>query len=85
MCIRDSNEKDPDYGNYLPTAKYQVMGLSEGTVVATGTPIDAKNDVKPVTITITVTKGSTEMPKLEQIAQDSASAATDYILSLIHI
>lgn len=74
------NEKDPDYGNYLPTAKYQVMGLSEGTVVATGTPIDAKNDVKPVTITITVTKGSTEMPKLEQIAQDSASAATDYII-----
>ena len=39
----DYNVNDPDYGSYLPVAEYQVMGLSEGTVTATGTPIDNKN------------------------------------------
>lgn len=73
------NESDPDYGDYLPTAKYQVMGLSEGMVVATGTPIDEKNGVKPVTITITVTKGAQDSPNLDEIATDAGASAAGYI------
>lgn len=73
------NESDPDYGDYLPTAKYQVMGLSEGTVVATGTPVDEKNGVKPVTITITVTKGVQDGPDLDEIATDGGASAAGYI------
>ena len=38
----DYNVNDPDYGSYLPVAEYQITGLSEGTVTATGTPIDGK-------------------------------------------
>lgn len=73
------NENDPDYGDYLPTAKYQIMGLSEGTVVATGTPIDTKNGVKPVTITITVTKGSQDAPNFDEIVTGGGTSAAGYI------
>lgn len=73
------DESDPDYGYYLPTAKYQVMGLSEGTVVATGTPIDTKNGAEPVTITITVTKGSQDSPDFDEIVTDGGTSAAAYI------
>ncbi|WP_283683110.1 DUF4430 domain-containing protein [Parablautia sp. Marseille-Q6255] len=70
---------DPDYGDYLAAAAYQIRGLSEGTVVATGTPIDKTNPVEPVQITITVTKGSEENKNLDQIAAAGANGALDYI------
>ena len=73
------NEKDPDYGSYLAVAEYQVMGLSEGTVTAIGTPIDDSNHVKPVEITITVTKGSGTGVDGKEEAKKGESGALDYI------
>lgn len=73
------NVADPDYGSYLPVAEYQVMGLSEGTVTATGTPIDNKNKVDPITITITVTKGSGSGVDVSAKANEGADNALDYI------
>ena len=71
---------DPDYGDYLIDNSYEVVGLSEGTVVATGTPIDTKNNVKPVTITITVTKNDSAVtPDMKQKASDGAKQAAAYI------
>ena len=73
------NEQDPDYGSYLAVAEYQVMGLSEGTVTAIGTPIDDSNHVKPVEITITVTKGSGTGVDVKEEAKKGESGALDYI------
>ena len=73
------NVNDPDYGSYLPVAEYQVMGLSEGTVTATGTPIDNKNHVEPVTITITVTKGTGTGVDVSAKANEGADNALNYI------
>ena len=77
----DYNVNDPDYGSYLPVAEYQVMGLSEGTVTAIGTPIDNKNNVDPVIITITVTKGSGTGVDVSAKANEGANNALDYIES----
>ena len=77
----DYNVNDPDYGSYLPEVEYQVMGLSEGTVIATGTPVDGKNNVPAVTITITVTKGTSEVTDVKGIANEGANNALDYIAS----
>ena len=73
------NVNDPDYGSYLPVAEYQITGLSEGTVTATGTPIDGKNNVKPVTITITVTKGNTADIDVKAKAEEGINSAVTYI------
>ena len=43
MCIRDS-----------PGTDYYVTALSEGTVTVTGTAADKTNNVKPITLKITV-------------------------------
>lgn len=72
-------EGAPDYGNYLCKASYEIRGLSEGTVVATGTPIDETNQVEPITITITVTKGSGETTDMDQLAGTGAEGALGYI------
>lgn len=72
-------EGAPDYGNYLCKASYEIRGLSEGTVVATGTPIDETNQVDPITITITVTKGSGETTDMDQLADTGAEGALGYI------
>lgn len=72
-------ESAPDYGNYLCKASYEIRGLSEGTVVATGTPIDETNQVEPITIAITVTKGSGETTDMDQLAGTGAEGALGYI------
>lgn len=72
-------EGAPDYGNYLCEASYEIQGLSEGTVVATGTPIDATNQAAPVTITITVTGENGDKTNTDQLADAGAGGALDYI------
>lgn len=72
-------EGAPDYGNYLPVADYQIRGLSEGTVIATGTPLDDKNHTEPVQITITVTKGMGNDKNPDALASAGANGALDYI------
>ena len=54
----------PDNDNWLPGTDYYVYGLSEGTVTATGTPVDKTNNVEPVVLTIKVEASEQEAPDL---------------------
>lgn len=69
----------PDDNMYFPEMEYRVIGLSEGTVTATGTPIDKANKVEPVTIKITVTKGSASDVNIDALVSDASEKAHQYI------
>ena len=47
-----------DNNMYIASTDYYIYAESEGTVTATGTPVDTTGNAKPVVITITVTKGN---------------------------
>lgn len=70
-------EGAPDTNNYFLCSEYKITGISEGTVVATGTPVDQTNSPAPIKLTITVTKGDktdTDNLALAKSGADSAAA-----------
>ena len=67
----------PDTNNYFLCSEYKITGISEGIVVATGTPVDQTNNPAPIKLTITVTKGDkadTDNLALAKAGADSAAA-----------
>lgn len=75
----DADVEAPDYGYYLPNTDYYVYALEEGTVTATGTPVDQTNDVKPVQITITVTKGDGDSSELETTVKEKITDTKTFL------
>lgn len=74
----DRDENSPDYNMYFPEMTYTVVGLSEGTVTATGTPVDTTNEVEPVTVTITV-EGEAEKTDIDTLVSVRSGKAHDYV------
>ena len=82
----DRNEKGawkhidgaPDDGLYVASSDYTVTALSAGTVVATGTPVDATAGAEPVTLTITVA-GVAASPATSESAAAGIDAAAAFI------
>ena len=77
---RDENAPDGEKGYWIATTDYQVEGLREGTVTATGTPIDKTNNVEPVVITIHVTKGNAVHTDVEELADKGRNTAGSAII-----
>lgn len=82
----DRNEKGawkhvdgtPDDGLYVASSDYTVTALSTGTVIATGTPVDATAGAEPVTLTITVA-GVAASPATSESASTGIDAAAAFI------
>lgn len=53
----ESVQNAKDYGMFLIDEKYTVHAIGEGTVTATGTPVDTTGGAKPVVVKIKVTEG----------------------------
>lgn len=73
------DENAPDKNLYLPTTEYKALALQEGTVVATGTPVDQTGGAKPIQLTITVGKGSEPQTNLDTVVKTQIKQASDYI------
>lgn len=74
------NTGGPDDGNWVASRTFEVKGLKAGTVVATGTPVDATGGAKPVKLTITV-KGGSEVPSFDipQFITKGKDTAAEYL------
>lgn len=60
--------------------QYRISGVSQGTVTVTGTPVDTTGNAAPVTFTVTVTEGATEIPAdVERLVADGISGAQTYL------
>ena len=57
----------------------ELQVFSEGTVVATGTPVDQTNNPAPIKLTITVTKGDKADTDNLALAKAGADSATAWI------
>lgn len=59
---------------------YQIVGVKEGVVTVTGTPVDQTGGAKPVTFTVTVTSGEPE-PEVDhdQLIGDATAGALAYM------
>ena len=68
----------PDNNNWLPGTDYYVYGLSEGTVTATGTPVDKTNNVEPVVLTIKVEASEQEAPDLTALTNKGLEGFLSY-------
>ncbi len=73
------DENAPDNNQYLPNTEYDVQALQEGTVVATGTPVDQTGGAKPIQLTITVGKGNDSQQGLDKVVEKQIKQAADYI------
>ena len=69
----------PDTNNYFLCSEYKITGISEGTVVATGTPVDQTNNPAPIKLTITVTKGDKADTDNLALAKSGADSAAVWI------
>lgn len=60
--------------------RYQIIGVKEGVVTVTGTPVDQTGGAKPVTFTVTVASGTPE-PEVDhdQLIGDSTAGALAYM------
>lgn len=72
------DESAPDNNNWLPGTDYYVYGLSEGTVTATGTPVDKTNNVEPVVLTIKVEASEQEAPDLTALTNKGLEGFLSY-------
>lgn len=72
------DESAPDNNNWLPGTDYYVYGLSEGTVTATGTPVDKTNNVEPVVLTINVEASEQEAPDLTALTNKGLEGFLSY-------
>lgn len=73
------DEKAPDNNGYFPSTDYYIYALSEGTVTATGTPVDTTNGAKPVTVTITVTPSDMPAPDIQGMLDKGTKGAVSYL------
>ncbi|MDD6106185.1 MAG: Ig-like domain-containing protein [Ruminococcus sp.] len=69
----------PDTNNYFLCSEYKITGIAEGTVVATGTPVDQTNNPAPIKLTITVTKGDKADTDNLALAKSGADSAAVWI------
>lgn len=69
----------PDTNNYFLCSEYKITGISEGTVVATGIPVDQTNNPAPIKLTITVTKGDKADTDNLALAKSGADSAAVWI------
>lgn len=74
------NTDAPDNNQYIAGTDYYIYALSEGTVTATGTPLDSSGNAKPVTVTITVTQGDNPPADVEKLAADGIQSAVDFLI-----
>ena len=72
------DESAPDNNNWLPGTDYYVYGLSEGTVTATGTPVDKTNNIEPVVLTIKVEASEQEAPDLTALTNKGLEGFLSY-------
>lgn len=72
-------EGAPDTNQYFLASDYKVTGISEGTVTATGTPVDQTNHPKPIVLTIKVTRGDIPDTDNQALAREGAQIAVDWI------
>lgn len=76
-------EGAPDYNVFVLSAGYEVEAFAEGTVVATGTPVDQTAGAKPVVLTITVTPGEDlSVVDIGKIVSGGSSVATQNLAEL---
>ena len=73
------DENAPDTNSYFIGTDYRITGISEGTVTATGTPVDQTNSPEPVKITIKVTKGDGQDTDNKKLAEEGIQSAVSYI------
>lgn len=63
---------------------YKISGLTQGTVVVTGTPLDQTNHLESVTFTVIVGEGEGEAPAdNDQLTEDGIRSAQNYLLENI--
>ena len=72
----------PDTNSYFIGTDYRITGIGEGTVTATGTPVDQTNSPKPVTIKITVTKGDGQDTDNTKLASEGIEKAASYLADI---
>lgn len=75
--VRD--EEAADNGYYLAGTDYYIHALSEGTVTATGRPVDTTNEVAPVVISITVTPTKADAPDIDTMVSKGTAGAISYL------
>lgn len=73
-------ETAPDNNQFFPSADYYIYAQQEGTVIATGTPVDTTNGVKPVKVKITVTAGEEKMPDVDELAKQGVDGASEFLM-----
>lgn len=80
---KDDQWKDaPDYGQFVTSDKYYVKALKEGTVTATGTPLDKTNSVKPVKITFEVSGGEAPEVNIEELVNKGLNGAKEHLYAI---
>lgn len=72
----------PDTNNYFIGTDYRITGIGEGTVIATGTPVDQTNSPEPVKIRLTVTKGDGQDTDNKKLASEDVEKAVSYLTDL---
>ncbi|MCI5597452.1 MAG: cell surface protein [Lachnospiraceae bacterium] len=75
------DESAPDNNQFFPSDEYYIYAQGEGTVTATGTPVDTTNQVEPIVIEITVTAGDTQAPDVDAMAAQGIKEASAYVNS----
>lgn len=69
------NTTAKDNNMYIASADYSIYAESEGTVIATGTPVDTTAGAEPVILTITVTKGNLTPVDTDRLLQSGIENA----------
>lgn len=69
-----------DKGYWMASTQYTVKGLKEGNVIATGTPLDQTNKIKPIQIEITVSKGNATNMEVSDLVKKGKETAAQYLI-----
>ena len=75
-------EGAPDFNSVVTNDQYYVKALKEGTVVATGTPLDNTNSVAPIQITIEVAGGETPQINIDELVQKGLLGAKAHLQAI---
>lgn len=79
---KEGFEGSPDYGEYLSSEDYYITAAKEGTVKATGTPIDTTGNANPIELEIEVIPGETPEVDVDALVKKGTDAAVTYIEDL---
>lgn len=81
LCAQNREDEHPkDKGYWMATTEYTVKGLQAGTVIATGTPLDQTNKVKPIKIEITVAPGNAPQMDVPSLVKKGKDTSVQYVL-----